>query len=91
MAKERVTVETIMPIIFQTTPILARRPVGESQLIRCIRRQPMEAVMYCQPTPMVIDELPDDGFLVVNGEEVTETPLTLTEGDLLIWIPGTVC
>ena len=80
-----------MPTIFQTTPSFGRRPDGEPPLIRCIRRRPMEPVVYCQTEPMTVDELPDDGFLVVNGEEATETPLVLTEGDLLIWIPGTVC
>jgi len=84
--------EADMPcIIVQTAPIFGRRPPGETKLVRHIRRRPMEATVYCNEHETVIDILPNDGFLVLNGKEITETPLIVTEGDLLIWIPGTLC
>lgn len=79
------------PLMLQTAPLFAPYSRGECALMRGARTQPMTSILYVKDAPYVIREVPTDGILILNGEEVVDFPLTVTQGDLLAWVPGEVC
>jgi hypothetical protein len=74
-------------IQLQTRPIFAKF-ARECRLVEALRRKPWEGFLYSCARPMVLEAIPDEGILVVNGDEVEVPPAVIEPGDLVVWIPG---
>ena len=79
----------VIPMWLQTASVFCPKK-AVCRVMFILRNNPYRVFRWAESFPAVLD-IADMGLLILNGEEVTETTVTLEHGDRFQWFPGDVC